>query len=264
MTADSISDPTEDAAAAQDAAAAINAASAPPVLGWEITAVICLAVLPDAINAAGQFFGAYAGSPMSFAYMTASLISRSLQASLPVMIIVYYRSGSLRELGLGDRPRTRDALIAVALFVSGTIAMYAAIYPLYYATWFLLGEAGLAWWNTPAGSEFPGITSGIDVLILLPLLSAANGFAEELVMRGYLIPRVEAITHSSIAAVLITSFAFASYHLYQGLGGVVGTAALGIVYGAVFCWTRRLWPLALAHALADFFLYLWAAMGWTT
>jgi membrane protease YdiL (CAAX protease family) len=87
---------------------------------------------------------------------------------------------------------------------------------------------------------------------LLVLMSCANGFAEELVMRGYLLPRFERVLGSTWSAVGLTSLLFASYHIYQGLFGATQVLVFGLVYGAVFCWFRRLWPLAIAHAIADF------------
>jgi len=37
-----------------------------------------------------------------------------------------------------------------------------------------------------------------------------------------------------------------SYHLYQGFGGFLGNAAMGVVFAVVFRRTRRLWPLVIA------------------
>lgn len=45
---------------------------------------------------------------------------------------------------------------------------------------------------------------------------------------------------------------FASYHLYQGLPGVVWAFAVGLVFGTVFRATGRLGPLVVAHAASNF------------
>jgi membrane protease YdiL (CAAX protease family) len=96
----------------------------------------------------------------------------------------------------------------------------------------------------PAGAEF----------LLLPFSCAAVGFAEELVMRGYLIPRFEQLFGSSVKAVVVSSLMFASYHAYQGAGGVMSAFVFGLVWGVAFCWIRRVWPIALAHAINNFVL----------
>jgi membrane protease YdiL (CAAX protease family) len=41
------------------------------------------------------------------------------------------------------------------------------------------------------------------------------------------------------------------YHLYQGPLGAVSVVVCGLVLGAAYWRTRRLWPVALAHALID-------------
>jgi membrane protease YdiL (CAAX protease family) len=76
-------------------------------------------------------------------------------------------------------------------------------------------------------------------------------------MRGYLIARFERLLRSTWLAVLITTVMFGSYHLYQGVGPAIVIAASGLVYAAAFCWFRRLWPLCVAHALADFIALAW-------
>ena len=42
-----------------------------------------------------------------------------------------------------------------------------------------------------------------------------------------------------------------SYHLYQGFGGFIGNAVMGLVFGYYWQRTGRLWPLVIAHSLID-------------
>ena len=88
-------------------------------------------------------------------------------------------------------------------------------------------------------------------LVLLYVACGINGFTEELVMRCYLIPRFEKLLHSTWSSVLLTSALFASYHLYQGLVSASYIFWFGMVCGVAFCMTRRIWPIAIAHALQD-------------
>jgi membrane protease YdiL (CAAX protease family) len=92
--------------------------------------------------------------------------------------------------------------------------------------------------------------------LLLLVTVVVGAFAEELVMRGYLIARLERLLKSTIVAVLISTALFASYHLYQGAQGAIGAGATGLVYAAAFCLSRRLWPICFAHALHNFVLCL--------
>ena len=62
---------------------------------------------------------------------------------------------------------------------------------------------------------------------------------------------MEQLFGGTAVALLLSTALFASYHAYQGPAGALSAATLGLVYGAVFCVSRRLWPIALAHALQD-------------
>ncbi len=84
--------------------------------------------------------------------------------------------------------------------------------------------------------------------ILVIAGTAINAFYQELLMRGYLIPRFERLFRSTSKSLLLTTMLFGAYHLDQGISGVIGSTLSGLVYGAAFCLTRRLWPIAAAHA----------------
>jgi membrane protease YdiL (CAAX protease family) len=91
------------------------------------------------------------------------------------------------------------------------------------------------WWRTP----------------VLILSAAANAWAEEIVMIGYLLTRLRQLGWSADRSVLAAALLRGAYHLYQGLGGFVGNVVMGLVFGRVWQRTGRLWPLVGAHALID-------------
>src|SRR5206468_12251270 len=90
---------------------------------------------------------------------------------------------------------------------------------------------------------------GVGQYCLFVDADAANAFAEELVMRGYLITRLEGATGSSLMALLVSSVLFAGYHVYQGWGATASIFLGGMVYGIAFLVSRRLWPVVIAHFL---------------
>jgi membrane protease YdiL (CAAX protease family) len=98
---------------------------------------------------------------------------------------------------------------------------------------------------------------GIAGVLLLVVAQAADGFSEELVMRAYLIVRLERLLSSRSLAVVVTTAIFASYHVYQGTLGTISAAIIGLINAIVFCWFRRLWPLCLAHAAHN----IWIGVG---
>jgi membrane protease YdiL (CAAX protease family) len=104
----------------------------------------------------------------------------------------------------------------------------------------------------------------------LPVLiasAAANAWAEEVVMVGYLMTRLRQLGWSENRSLVAQSVLRGAYHLYQGLGGFLGNIAMGLVFGRVWQRTNRLWMLVGAHTLIDVVAFLgYAALrgrvGW--
>lgn len=93
-----------------------------------------------------------------------------------------------------------------------------------------------------------------DVWWRLPVLVLAaieNGFLEEVLVVGYLVTRLEQLRLPGWAVIAVSAVLRGSYHLYQGFGGFLGNAIMGVVFAFWFRRTRRLWPLIIAHSLLD-------------
>jgi uncharacterized protein len=88
----------------------------------------------------------------------------------------------------------------------------------------------------------------IPVLILV---SFANGWAEEIIVVGYLMTRLPQLGVGSTRTLLYSSLLRGAYHLYQGFGAGLGNLAMGLVFGAAWRRYGRLWPLIVAHGLID-------------
>ncbi len=97
---------------------------------------------------------------------------------------------------------------------------------------------------------FP-VERGRDVAFVA-LASVLIGVFEELVMRGYLIVRLERLLHATWLAVLVAAVCFAVLHWRLGILGVWNALLVGVLFGMVFVYFRRIWPLVVAHALFDF------------
>ena len=97
-----------------------------------------------------------------------------------------------------------------------------------------------------------------DVWWRLPVLILAaveNGFLEEVLVVGYLVTRLEQLRLPGWAVIGVSAVLRGSYHLYQGFGGFLGNAAMGVVFAWWFRRTRRLRPLVIAHSLLDIFAF---------
>lgn len=83
-------------------------------------------------------------------------------------------------------------------------------------------------------------------------LSFSAGFWEELAYRGFLVWFLAAWL-DGIGAVVASAVIFGLGHAYQGIGGILRTAGLGLVFGGVYLLCANLWPLIVAHAAIDLF-----------
>lgn len=90
----------------------------------------------------------------------------------------------------------------------------------------------------------------LQIPILL-LWSAANAIAEEFVVVHWLMTRLRECRWGTVAVVAACALLRGSYHLYQGISAGVGNLLMGIVFGALYARTGRVWPLVIAHFLID-------------
>lgn len=79
-----------------------------------------------------------------------------------------------------------------------------------------------------------------------------GGFIEELLFRGFLLNRIEALFGSgawaSVVAVCAQAALFGALHLYQGSFGFVFAGLFALLYGVAYLlFGRNLWPLILVH-----------------
>jgi membrane protease YdiL (CAAX protease family) len=82
------------------------------------------------------------------------------------------------------------------------------------------------------------------------------GLGEEIYFRGFLFERLGALIGRRPAAkaltVIATAVFFGSLHYpEQGLAGAEQATIVGLIYGAIYARTGRLWLLISAHAAFD-------------
>jgi membrane protease YdiL (CAAX protease family) len=96
--------------------------------------------------------------------------------------------------------------------------------------------------------SLPDVWWRIPVLLLSAL---QNGLLEEVLVTGYLVSRLRRLGVRPAYAVLISAVLRGSYHLYQGFGGFIGNAIMGVIFATLFLRWRRATPMIIAHTLID-------------
>lgn len=94
-------------------------------------------------------------------------------------------------------------------------------------------------------------------------LAILVGFYEELIFRGFLMPRLRRCFGSWIPAVLVSTAVFTALHAFEQVAVALPLIAiLSLAFSLVTIWRRSLVPAIVGHALFDFsqFVMIYMAM----
>ncbi|MGV0837670.1 CPBP family intramembrane glutamic endopeptidase [Mycolicibacterium thermoresistibile] len=154
-------------------------------------------------------------------------------------VYLLWRSGfGPARIGLGRlrwRPDLLGGLGLAALIGLPGIGLYLAARGLGLSAEVQPAELYDTWWRIP----------------VLLAVAFANGWAEEIVVVGFLLTRLRQLRIAPAVAVLSSSLLRGAYHLYQGFSAGLGNVVMGLIFGYVYLRTGRLWPLIIAHAVID-------------
>lgn len=96
-----------------------------------------------------------------------------------------------------------------------------------------------------------GLTEHWWTIPVLVLSAAQNAVLEEVIMIGYLFTRLRQLGWRLPMIIALSALVRGGYHLYQGFGGFVGNAIMGVIFSLVYLRWRRVGPLVVAHTLLD-------------
>lgn len=161
---------------------------------------------------------------------------------VPVLLVGYLlaRSGDRpgRMWSQGARQHRRDAArgLVVAAVVGATgLAFYLLTHALGVDLTVVAEDLPAVWWRYP----------------VLLLSAVQNALLEEVVVVGYLMIRLRQLGANRPTAIATSALVRGSYHLYQGLGGFLGNAAMGLLFGWLYTRWGRVTPLVVAHTALD-------------
>ena len=165
-------------------------------------------------------------------------------ALVPVLLALYLiRPNPLRRIGLDLRRPRFDlglgTLLAACIGIPG-LGLY-------------LGAVALDLNVRIDTSGIDGAWYAVPVLVLSAVRSAVQ---EEVVVVAFFVDRLTAKGWPFWAMLATSAVLRGSYHLYQGFGGFVGNAILGVVFMLVYRRWGRLGPLVVAHTILDIVSFL--------
>jgi uncharacterized protein len=171
-------------------------------------------------------------------------------------LYLLWRSGiGLAKIGLGriNRSDVLGALGLAAVIGLPGLGLYVASRALGMAVSVEPSTQNNSWWHIP----------------VLILIAFANGWAEEVIVVGWLLTRLQQLRVNPTVALVAASLLRGAYHLYQGWGAGLGNAVMGLVFGYAWRRTGRLWPLIIAHGIIDTvafvgYLLLASHLSWLT
>lgn len=172
----------------------------------------------------------------------ADQLVRNALGVVPVLLALYLLSrwpgDGARLVGFDlRRPRfdlASGAMLTAVIGIPG-VGLYLLALSLGLSVQIVPDALSPAWWGPP-------------VLVLAAL---QNALIEEVVGVGYLLTRLRELGWHPAAAVAGHALLRGSYHFYQGFGGFVGNAAMGVVFALFFLRFKRVMPLVVAHTLLD-------------
>ncbi|WP_242632575.1 CPBP family intramembrane glutamic endopeptidase [Arthrobacter sp. S41] len=165
-----------------------------------------------------------------------------LFALVPVLLALYLMKHStgrgVREIGFDLRTPGKDALFGAGLFLAmglGTLGVYAAGRALGITTAISAANLGDYWWSVP----------------VLLLSAVRHAVLEEVLMLGFLFTYAKKLNLGLWTTIFGSAVIRGSYHLYQGVGPMIGNMLMGVVFGWVYQKYGRVMPLVIAHFLLD-------------
>ena len=223
---------------------------------WEIVAVLAVSLGASGVYALVDFIGSLTakqslgsqavvlngtpapGRPLLALFLQLTSISLGLAPVLLALYLLARAGEGPATIGLDARQPGRDlakgAVLAAVIGGSG-LALYLFAYHIGVELNVVAESEPDVWWRIP----------------VLLLSAAQNATLEEVIVVGYLMSRLDRLGVKPARAIAISAVIRGSYHLYQGAGGFIGNATMGVIFAFLYRRWGRVTPLIIAHTLID-------------
>ena len=172
-------------------------------------------------------------------------VSAVVAGALAAVGMVFARGGSFADLGFKRPDRWLMVPVQVAAILGAFIAAQGLV-PLLVSSFMTVPQPDMSRYAAISGN----VGAAVTLALLLPLTAS---IPEEIIYRGFLIGRLTAIfgtkTRGVVLAVLAQALLFGAVHFQWGIGGMIMTVVMGIVWGTGYLLCgRNLWIVILAHS----------------
>lgn len=176
-----------------------------------------------------------------------------LAGACAAVAVVSARGGGLADLGFRRPERWAIVPFQVAAVLVAFIAGEMLI-PLIISLFIDLPAPDLSRYDSISGN----LGAAIGMALILPLTAS---IPEEIIYRGFLIGRLSQLfgqaSGGACMAVLVQALIFGSIHFQWGIGGMVMTFVMGVVWGTAYLLCgRNLWIVILAHSAGHILLVI--------
>lgn len=185
-----------------------------------------------------------------------------LPNEVPILVILAIASLRLREgiwiTALYERPKSWPRTLLAAVICVGLLQLKDMV----------VEPIGHFFWPAPQHvssiiSQSHGLSHTMQSLLFVWVFAA---FGEEIGYRGFMLRRAVDVFGPSrsgnAAALIIASVAFGFGHFYKGPAGILDSTGSGLILGAAYLYSSRLWTSTLTHGLNDTIAVVFWSLGW--
>ena len=179
---------------------------------------------------------------IGFALTAFATILRDLSLVSLILFFLWRNREPVKKIGWSLKDYQKEIAIGILLFI-----------PTFYIAGRLDEFLILSGFSSPK-TPTPSLEAvgGIGTTILGVILVIVVAFTEEIIFRGYLLLRFDALISNLTVAVILSTFIFSLGHGYEGTAGIVTVAFLGLVFAVTYLWRKSLIAPIVMHFLLDF------------